>query len=162
MISRGARGGWIIIGTLIVALILTIIPIPAIAGPFRPPWTLLVLLYWSLALPNRVGVGLAWMTGLLQDVLLGTLLGAHALAFAVAVYLSIQLYQRIRNFPLWQQAIPVLLLLLLVRLILLWVHELTGAGSPGWQYWLPALTGMLLWPLVFPLLRFMRRYHQVT
>lgn len=162
LISQNSQGGWVIIATLFVALILTIMPMPALAGPLRPPWTLLVLLYWSLALPNRVGIGVAWMTGLLQDVLVGTLLGAHGLAFAVAVYLSIQLYQRIRNFPLWQQAIPVLLLLLLVRLILLWIQELTGAGNPGWPYWLPAVTGTLLWPVVFSLLRFLRRYHQVT
>ncbi len=162
MNSPRAQGRGVITATIAAALVLTIIPLPDAAGPFRPPWTLLVLLYWSLALPTRVGVGVAWVVGLLQDVLLGTLLGAHALAFALAAYLTIQLYRRIRNFPIWQQAIPVLLLLLLVSLVLLWIRELMGAGGVDWRYWMPAFTGTLIWPLVFPLLRFLRRHYQVN
>ena len=162
MNSPQAHGRWVITVSVILALVLTILPLPDAAEPFRPPWTLLVLLYWCLALPVRVGVGVAWIVGLLQDVLLGTLLGAHAMAFALAAYLTIQGYQRIRNFPVWQQAIPVLLLLLLVQLVLLWIRELMGASGIDWRYWLPAVSGTLVWPFAFSLLRFIRRYYRVS
>lgn len=156
-----AQGLWVILLTVILALVLSIIPLPTALEPWRPEWTVLVLIYWSLALPERVGVGIAWVIGLFQDVLAATPLGAHALGFALAAYLTIQLYQRIRNVPVWQQAITVLLVLLLVRATLLLAYGLVGNPIGDWQFWLPAISGTLAWPLVFWLLRFLRRYYRV-
>ncbi|MDR9414539.1 MAG: rod shape-determining protein MreD [Spiribacter sp.] len=156
------RGIGLIAVTIIVGLLLDLIPLPSAIEVFWPPWALLVLVYWSLAMPSRVGVGVAWIVGLVQDVLQGTLLGAHAIAFALAAYLTIQVYQRMRAVPIWQQAITVLMLLLIVRLILLWVRELMGAGGLSWQFWMPAVTGTIAWPLVFFVLRSLRRRYQVS
>ncbi len=156
-----AQGRPIILLTIVLALVLTTLPMPQALQSLRPEWTALVLIYWSLALPQRVGVGIAWLVGLCQDALLATPLGAHALGFALAAYLTIKLYQRIRNFPLWQQAFTVLMVLLLIRLTLLLARGLVGNPVTDWQFWLPALTGTLMWPLVFWLLRFLRRYYQV-
>ncbi len=161
MNSPRAQGLWLIMLTVILALALSIIPLPASLEPWRPEWTVLVLIYWSLALPERVGVGIAWVIGLFQDVLVATPLGAHALGFALAAYLTIQLYQRIRNVPVWQQAITVLLVLLLVRATLLLAYGLVGNPIGEWRFWLPAISSTLAWPLVFWLLRFLRRYYRV-
>lgn len=161
MSNASHRGGWVILASLIIALILTIMPLPSLFSPWRPEWTALVLIYWSLALPDRVGVGIAWFVGLLQDVLQATVLGAHGLAFALAVYLTIQLYQRLRLVPIWQQAITVFALLLIIRMILLWIRGLMGSVDFDWQFWMPAMTGTLVWPLVFVLLRAVRRHFQV-
>ena len=157
-----AHGRWLIALSIVLALVLMITPLPGLLQPYRPEWTMLVIIYWSLALPARVGVGIAWLVGLLQDVLQATPLGSHALAFALAAYLTIQLYQRIRNFPLWQQALTVLLLMLLVRGALFATRGLMDSPALDWRFWLPVLTSTLVWPPLFLLLRFLRRTYRVN
>ncbi len=162
MNSPRSRGGWLITATVLLALVLTIVPLPSGLGAFRPEWIGLVLIYWSLALPNRVGVGVAWLTGIVQDVLQSTLLGAHALSLALTVFIIIQLHQRIRNLPIWQQALNVFAILLIARVSLLWIRGLGGSAEFDWQFWMPALVSAALWPIIFMLLRGLRRYYRVN
>ncbi len=157
------RGGWAIVLSVLVALLLTIAPLPGWAELARPEWTLLVLAYWCLALPARVGVGISWLTGLAVDVLTGGLLGEHGLGFALAAYVMVKLHQRIRLFPGWQQAGVVFLLLLLSQLTCLWVLGITGRAPDAMLvYFLPSVVGMLLWPFLLVLLRHYRRRFAVT
>ncbi len=156
------HGTWVIAVCFLVALFVTILPTPDWFRPFRPEWTALVLIYWTLALPQRVGVGTAWLAGLALDVLTGTLLGQHALGLAVIAYLTHNLHQRIRVFPVFQQAVTVLVLLALYQLLMLWFDGITGRPPRSWTYWLPSLTGMLLWPWVFAVLRDLRRHFRVA
>jgi len=156
------QGGWIIAFTVLVALMLTIVPLPQWLRPYRPEWAVLALIYWGMALPQRVGVGAGWATGLLIDVLKGSLLGQHALALTVVMFLTLNLHQRIRVYPLWQQALSVLTLTGLYQLLVLWFEGITGQRTGGWQYWMPSVVGMLLWPWVFMVLRDLRRRFKVT
>lgn len=151
------HGGWVIAFTFVVALMLTMLPLPDWAALFRPEWVAMVLIYWCLALPDRVGVGIGWTAGLLLDVVKGALLGQHALALALVAYLTIHLHQRIRVFPLWQQALFVLLMVALNQMLVLWVKGVIGQPPNSWLYWLPSLTSMLLWPWAFLILRDLRR-----
>lgn len=154
--------GAIVIGfTFLVAMVLTIVPMPDAARPLRPEWVALVLIYWCLALPNRVGVGIAWVLGLLVDTLTGTLLGQHALGFSVIAFFTLNVYQRMRLFPLWQQSVTVLLLLVVYQGVNFWISGVLGRPVHSWKYWMPSIVGMLLWPLVFKLLRGVRRQFQV-
>jgi rod shape-determining protein MreD len=148
---------WVIPLSLVAAYMLTIIPLPTWAIAFRPDWAAMALIYWTMALPNRFGVGAGWITGLCMDVLTGTLLGQHAMAFAILAYVSIRLHQRIRVFPLWQQAITVGAMLAITRLLSLWVDGITGMAPGTWLYWAPLISSMLLWPWLFLLLRQIRR-----
>ncbi|MEJ2059282.1 MAG: rod shape-determining protein MreD [Acidihalobacter sp.] len=148
---------WVIPLSLVAAYMLTIIPLPTWAIAFRPDWAAMALIYWTMALPNRFGVGAGWITGLFMDVLTGTLLGQHAMAFAILAYVSIRLHQRIRVFPLWQQAITVGAMLAITRLLSLWVDGITGMAPGTWLYWAPLISSMLLWPWLFLLLRQIRR-----
>lgn len=161
MIQSQHHGGHIILLSLLTALLLSITPLPESLAAFRPDWLALTLLYWCLALPQRIGVGVAWMTGLLQDVLTGTLLGQHALILSLIAYIVLRFHQRIRPFPPWQQAIIVALLLLLTQLITLWINGIIGRSVNSWTYWLPSVSGTLLWPVVFYLLRKTRRWFHV-
>jgi rod shape-determining protein MreD len=156
------HGVWVIIVSFIVALVLTIVPLPPWANLMRPDWVALVLLYWCLALPERVGVGTGWGVGLLRDALTGMLLGQNALALAVIAYVAIKFHQRIRLFPDPQQALTVLVLLALYQGLILGVDSIIGRAPRSLLYWLPAATGMLLWPLVFLLLRDLRRRFKIT
>lgn len=157
------HGGWTIVLTIIIALMLSILPLPVWAEFYRPAWPVLVLIYWCMALPQRVGVGIGWLTGLMLDVLKGALLGQHALALAVVCYLTLNLHQRIRVFPLWQQALTIMVLLALYQLLILWFDGITaGQTHKGWVYWMPTLIGTLLWPWIFVVLRDLRRRFKVS
>jgi len=156
------KGEWVVVASFAVALILTVIPLPGWAALLRPEWTALVLIYWCMAIPNRVGVGIAWMTGLALDVLLGGLLGQQALAMCVTAYIVLKLYRRIRVAPLWQQAFSILIIIILYQLLILWIKGITGLSPNLWTYWLPSLTSMLIWPAIFIGLRELRRTYHVT
>jgi rod shape-determining protein MreD len=135
--------------------------LPDWAQNLRPDWIALVLIYWCIALPERVGVGVGWLTGLMLDVAGGALLGQNALILAIVAYLAIRLHQRIRIFPVWQQSVSILLLILLHLMLALWIKGTFSQSAETWAYWLPALTSMLLWPVVFTGMRWLRRTYRV-
>lgn len=148
--------------TLVIALTLSVIAIPHSLSVTRPEWVAMTIIYWSMALPRRVGLGTAWITGLLLDVLTGSLLGQHALALTVIAFISIRTHQRVRIYPIWQQTLAIGLMLVVYRILLLWVYGVTGHAPNLSLYWIPVITSMLLWPLLFMLLRHIRRRLQLT
>jgi len=160
--SGAGQGRLVIIATLGVAMLLTILPMPEWARPFRPQWVALVLLYWAIALPHRVGVGSGFVAGVVLDVLTGTLLGQHALGLSVVTFIAIELHQRIRVFPFWQQSLGILILLVIDHLLALWVTGATRGVAPGLVYWTVPLIGALLWPWIFVTLRKIRRHFKVS
>jgi len=154
--------GWLVIlASFLVAYILLLVPLPAWANGARPEWVALVLFYWCMAVPHRVGVGIAWLAGLGQDALQASLLGQHAFAYAVAAYLVLKLHRRIRVYPLSQQALIVLILLSLINLVQVWINGFIGRPTPAMTYWLPPVIGTLLWPWVFIFMRGVRRHYGV-
>jgi rod shape-determining protein MreD len=160
--SERANALWVILVSLLIGMMLAIFPLPEWADPFRPEWVLLILVYWCMALPNRVGVGLSWTMGLLIDVAQGSLLGQHALGYAVIAFLVIEAHQRVRVFPLWQQALVLFTLLLLQQFLMTWIDGMTGQAPETLQIFAPALVGMLLWPWIFVILRHARRSYRVA
>ena len=151
------RGSLVIVATFVVALLLTILPLPEWMVKFRPEWVALILIYWCMALPQRVGIISGFVLGLLLDTLQGAVLGQHALALVVIAYLTNRVHQQVRVYPMWQQALSVMGLLLLYQLLLLWVNGITGIKSQVWLYWLPTLSSTLLWPWLYLILRDIRR-----
>jgi rod shape-determining protein MreD len=147
------HGSGLVVGSLTVALVLTLLPMPHWAGELRPQWVALTIVYWCLMVPDRVGVFWAFGAGLLLDVISGNVLGQNALALSVVAYLALKLHQRIRIYPLWQQAISVWFLLLAERLLTVWVLGATGAPTPTLRYWVPTFFGILLWPWLSVILR---------
>ena len=161
MIKSEHHGGIIIILSFLAALLLTAMPLPEWASNWRPAWVAMVLFYWCMALPNRIGIGVGWTMGLLLDVMQGTLLGQNALGLAIIAYFVIKSHQRIRMFPLIQQAFFVCFMVLIYLLLSLWVRGIMGMPVESWTYWMPALTSMILWPWFFIILRDIRRRYQV-
>lgn len=148
---------WIIPLTFVAALMLTAVPMPDWAAALRPEWVAMTVIYWAMALPGRVGVGIGWVMGLALDVLKGAVLGQHALGMAVVAYLALKLHQRIRVFPLWQQAISIGAIIAVYMLLALWIYGMTGQDAASIGYWGPLVTSILLWPWIFLLLRDLRR-----
>lgn len=162
MMLSPASGGWVIIATLLASLWLAIVPLPDWALWARPEWPALVVLYWVMAVPGRVGIGVAWLCGLLQDVLEGVTLGQHAFALAVMAYLALLLYQRLRMFTPWQQAGIVFVLVGIHQLLCSWVETMAGRPADHLWFLLPALVSALLWPWLMVVLRALRRRYQVS
>ncbi|MBN2886117.1 MAG: rod shape-determining protein MreD [Chromatiaceae bacterium] len=152
MNAQRRRGGWLISLSLFIAFLLTILPMPPQFDAWRPQWVALVIIYWCLMSPERLGVFSAFVIGLALDVVSGTLLGQHSLTLSLLAYLVIELHPRIRVFPLWQQTLFVWVLLLADRLLTLWVLGATGQPMPSLTYWSPTFLGFLLWPWLSVLL----------
>lgn len=120
MKEKKASGGKVILLSFVIAFVLAIVPLPPLLQIVRPEFVTIVLIYWCIALPARIGVGIGWSVGLVMDVLVDTLLGQHALTFALIAYLSIKFHQQIRVFPVWQQALTILILMTFQATIALW------------------------------------------
>ena len=157
----GLRGGWAIAASFVVAFMLTALPLPDWAAPWRPAWVALVLAYWVLAMPQYIGVMTAWSIGLLLDVMHGSLLGQHAFGLATLAYVVVIYHQQIRVFPLFRQALVVGSLIFLYSLTMLLIYNFLGSLRYGYEYLLAAFTSALLWPWVFIVMRDFRRKTQL-
>ncbi|KPK52383.1 MAG: hypothetical protein AMS22_09295 [Thiotrichales bacterium SG8_50] len=120
------------VSTFLVAIVLSIMPGPTWAEPFRPDWVGLVLVYWCIATPGRVGVGTGFVLGLAMDVLYGALLGSNALVNA------------------------------LDQLLVLWIRGAAGRAPETLFYWTPSVVGMVIWPWLFVILRDVRRRAKIA
>ena len=142
--------------TIVAALLLSLLPMPGLLEPLKPYWVALVMIYWTLETRAMLSLGLAFVVGLVLDILSGSLMGMHALSLVVIVFLVQRFRSRLRFFPPWQQAVSVLGLLVNDRIILIWITALLGEPMPTWQYWLPPLIGLAIWPWLFLLLDSLR------
>lgn len=154
-------GGWLVLVTLMVGLVLDSLPMPPWVDRLNPDWVALVLMYWCMALPQRVGPGTGWLIGLLIDAARGVLLGQHALVYGIWAFCAIKGHRQIRLFPIWQQSLCILLFLAAGRLLLSWIDGMMGYPPSDWWFLGPALSGALLWPLVLILLRDLRRHYHI-
>jgi rod shape-determining protein MreD len=143
---------WWFVGTLVFALLSMLVPLPAVLEPFKPYWPALFLLYWSLESEDRVTLGLAFAIGLIADLLNGVVLGEQALRLCALVFIALRFRSRLRFFPMWQQTLAVLALLLNDRILLLIVRVLAGASLPPASWWISPFVGAALWPFLFLLL----------
>jgi len=156
--NKISQGGSVIVVSLLIAFLLMLIPLPDSVRLVRPEWVALVLIYWTMAVPQRVGVGYAWCVGLIMDVLMGGGLGVLAFCYAAICYLVLLTHLQIRQYPMWQQAVTVFSLILVMQLILV----LVTSRSFSWFFWLPALSSTLLWPVAYVALRSLRRTFNVS
>jgi len=142
--------------SLLLAMCLRIAPWPNPLADINPDWVLLALIYWSLAIPERVGIFHAWTFGLLTDVLTGRLIGQYALAYSLVIYICLKLHKRLRQFPITQQGLFIFFCLLLSQLLLFLIKNVQHPAQLHASFWLPVFSGTLCWPMVFIVLRFVR------
>jgi rod shape-determining protein MreD len=155
-----ARNGWVLPVSLLLALLLGLLPLPGLLQPLRPYWLALVLAYWVLEEPDKIGLGAAFALGLIADLVFGGLLGEQAMRLTILAFILDRFRARMRFFPLSQQALAIGGLLLNDRVVSAVIHLVLGAAQYPWTFWWAALPGMLLWaPLHFVLdaLRLRRR-----
>jgi rod shape-determining protein MreD len=138
--------GWRIVAfTLLAAFLLKQIPWQGMGLILRPDFVLVVLLFWAQRRLHGIGLGLAFLLGIFSDVQDGVVLGQHALAYSVGVFLVLYFRRRLAMFTLPQQALQIFPLLLLTEVVALmagWMSTRTPQG--GWVF-ASAFTGTLLW-----------------
>jgi rod shape-determining protein MreD len=136
--------------TLLVALVLEMLP--SGRHPATPDLLALVLVFWNVHQPRRVGVGLAFAFGLVMDVHQGAVLGQHALAYTLLSYFAITIHRRVLWFNLLAQALHVLPLFFAAHAVAMVARLVAGGMFPGWAVLAAPLFEALLWPVVVLLL----------
>lgn len=132
--------------SIIIAFLLNLLPWGQWIGV--PDFLALALAFWSIHQPRKVGIGLAFLMGLLMDVHDATLLGQHALAYTLLSYFAIMIHRRVLWFPIGTQALHILPLLLLTQGVQVVVRTLVSGKFPGWLYFLESFVATAMWPLV--------------
>lgn len=156
--STRAQGIWVIVLTFVIAYLLAIVPFPVWAMNFRPEWVPLVLIYWVMALPYRVGIGSAFIAGLVLDILEGSIMGLNALALVILAYLTLSLHKRLRMFSTFQQSGLIVALIGLNLMLSHWLQIATGQSvSSSMLFLMAAATSAIIWPFLFQILRQLRR-----
>jgi rod shape-determining protein MreD len=138
---------WLVTVTLLASLLLAVYPVAPPYGWLRPDWTAMVIIFWAITVPDKIGVGYAWLAGLVLDGFTGATLGQNALGLAIVAYICGGLYQRMRNFAPLQQAALVFVLVGLHLLVGYWVQSLTSSPAHNLYFLLAALSSAVLWPL---------------
>lgn len=138
--------------TVLIALVLTLLPLPQWLAIFWPNLVLLAVLYWSTMAPSAGGMLIGFVAGLAIDVLGGGQLGQHAFAFSLLTYLAIKVHLLTRAKPLFEQALFVLLGLLVYEATLWAIDGFSNRSTGSWLRWMHVPVGAILWPLVVGLL----------
>lgn len=146
------KGSFIVL-SLVAALLLNLLPLSPGALAARPDFVALVLLYWCINQPQRIGMSVAFFLGLLMDISNASTLGENALAYSIMAFSALLFHRRLLFFNPLAQAPQIGLILLLGQCARLLAGLLGGSHFPGWGFFLATITGIILWPLLFSLLR---------
>ena len=160
MLSPQLNLYFIVVFSFLLALILSVYPLPMDMRWWRPEFVLVVSIYWIFFMPLTVSFTLLCALGLFQDLLEGVPFGQHSLGLVIVAYICILSYQRVRNFSIWRQSGWIFVLVGVAQLTDNWVQGMAGRPLSGIQFLYPALTSALLWPVCHWWLNGMtHRYH---
>ncbi len=133
--------------SLLLAFLCLLLPWSGFMLTIRPDFLLLIIIFWLIRAPNLCNVGTAWFAGLLMDLATGGTFGQYALAYTVTAFFAVMYQRRLVLFSGTQQLVYVGLLLLISQISLLILKIFAGMQLIGWTYFLPSVTGVLLWRL---------------
>lgn len=131
--------------SLLLAFICLLLPWSGFALTIRPDFLVLVIIFWLIRAPNLCNVGTAWFAGLLMDLATGGIFGQYALAYTVTAFFAVMYQRRLVLYSGTQQLVYVIILLFIAQITLLILKIFAGAHFIGWTYFLPSITGVLLW-----------------
>lgn len=147
----------LILVSFFIAFMLLAIPLPHWISWLRVPWVTLVLIYWALAMPKNIGVGTAWIIGLLLDGLYNVPLGENALALVIVIYFALKFSEKIKYFILWQEMLAICGLLLIYYIVPFLLQSVTKQNIDLLICVTQAVTGALIWPVIALLLFYFQR-----
>jgi rod shape-determining protein MreD len=157
MSIRFRAKGIVFWGSLLLAQLMALIALPEALHAVRPYWLALLLIYWILEAPQRMGLGVAFFLGLLMDLLTATLFGEQALRLTVMAFIVHRLRSRMRFFPMLQQVLVVLALLVNDRIVMLMIRAFSGEQINTWSFWVAPIIGAIIWPWLFLIMDLIRQ-----
>lgn len=147
------RGGWVVLMSLLVAMLLAVFHLPESwpdwLGWWRPSWMLLVLFFWVMELPERIGLVASWVLGVLVDALLSQPLGLNGFLFAATTYIAWRFFERLRMYSIVQQCGVIFLTILAAEIARSLVMDLDRNYALSWTVLFIALASALIWPLLY-------------
>lgn len=155
--GRTAQEYWLIALGFFFALLVAIYPFSQPLAWLRPALVCLLVIFWVLWTPRPLGVGAAWLIGLLQDVLEGNVWGAHAVGLAVVAYICLVSYRRLRSYSLSQQTFWVMVFVGVHQLVVNWIQGVGGASVPASHVLGSTLVSALCWPFLVLCMNWLRR-----
>jgi rod shape-determining protein MreD len=154
------NGGWLILLTILLGMVLAVLHLPESLpqwlGWLRPSWVALVVFFWVLEVPHRIGLVSAWILGLGLDVLQAEPLGLNGALLAGLTYVTWRFYERVRMYSTLQQCGLLFVLLTVMELLRAGARDLLGSGAWSAAAFLPPLISAVIWPLLFGLLQQLR------
>ena len=119
---------------------------------WAPDLLAIVLVFWNIHQPQRVGVGVAFLFGLAMDVHQSALLGQHALVYTLLSFTALAIHRRILWFKTPAQALQLLPLFVGAHLLEFALRYFFGGILPSWHFFIAPFLESTLWPLVAVLL----------
>ncbi|OTQ75325.1 MULTISPECIES: rod shape-determining protein MreD [unclassified Gilliamella] len=144
--------------TLLIGLCIQIIPWSTEYNIFKPHLLMLIMAYWLIALPHRIGMGMAFLLGIVLDLFSGSLLGIHAFILSCIAYLLMFKFQLIRNLALWQQSIIIFAVSLCYNsLVFLFQVSIYHTITISPLILVSSIVDGILWIVIYLFLRLIRR-----
>lgn len=145
----------IILITTIFGLFLTLITLPL--GYYAPEWMLLVVAYWAMAMPSNNKMILAFLSGIILDIVFGQTLGVSSLFYVVLIYLILRLYNSLRYMTIAQQAVVLFFFIFIKQHLLVWLYYIIDRNIDYQALLIGSIISAFVWPLIYYTLRFVRR-----
>ncbi|GAB1258335.1 rod shape-determining protein MreD [Aurantivibrio plasticivorans] len=146
----------VVVLSFVVAMCLSVYPLPDSWQWFRPEFVALLVIYWVTALPHQVGILTAFIVGLAQDIVELSVIGLHALCLVAVAYFCVLSYQRIRSYALWQQSLWVFVLTGIHQVFWNWAQSFSGPNSDSLMFLTPALVSAVMWPVILIVMEWVR------
>jgi rod shape-determining protein MreD len=156
------RDALVVLFTLLIAILLSIWTAELSGLPLLIDWVSLVLFYWVVALPTRVGLAYALLTGFTYDVLSASPLGHYALVMSLVCLFGQLICLRFRKMDALSQIALVFMLAGVARFVDVWLASFETQAATMTPPLVTALCSALVWPFVMQILRYFRRYHGLT
>jgi len=145
----------LILLTILLSLFVSLITLPL--GYYSPEWILLVLIYWAIAIPSINKLFLAFLLGFLTDIVLGQVLGISSLFYVILIYIVLRLYNSLRYMTIAQQSFVIFFLIIVKQHLLVWAYIIIGKNIEYQAILIGSFMNAFLWPLIFFVLRYVRR-----
>jgi rod shape-determining protein MreD len=152
MFAGSRESSLLVYVTALIALMLSVLPLPQLLSIVWPNLLVLVMLYWSTMTPRAGGMLIGFLAGLTLDLLNGSQLGQHAFALSLVTYLAIRLHLLTRAKPIFEQAIFVAVALFVYEATLWAIDGFSSHSTGGWTRWVPIASGTAIWPVIVGLL----------
>lgn len=132
----------------LIAFVFSIIPLPNFLQIVMPEWIPLILFFFSIMHPEKIGLFLALAFGIILDLFSGSLLGQHALSLLVTVAICLRLSLIVRVFPIWQLNLFIIIMLIIYEFILFWIDGVLSNNVPVSERIVPIFSSILVWPII--------------